>query len=122
MNCCERALAGIVRNDMRFGSLSVLVLLFVCGCASTPKPSPKEVDTQPLVPGDCISAVFNLYSPNQMSQSFVVDSSGDISLFWVGKLHVAGLTLQEAKQQIEDSCRPIDIPPLRVSVRRCQRE
>jgi len=109
---------SIVRICVRFGSLFALVFLLICGCVSTQKLEPMKIDTKPLAPGDCIVVVFELEEP--LRRQFVIDSSGDVSLFYVGEIHLAGLTPYQAAQRIYGAYVPKYYLGLNVSVTRCQ--
>jgi protein involved in polysaccharide export with SLBB domain len=102
-----------------FGSLFALALLLMCGCVSTQKPEPMKVDKEPLAPGDCIVVVFDLERP--LRQLFIIDASGNVSLFYIGEIHLAGLTPKQAAQRIYDAYVPKENLFFQVSVRRCQR-
>ena len=105
---------------MRLGISSLLGLLLMCGCVSTQKPQPMKVDTEPLAAGDCIFVVFQLEEPLRKPQQFIIDSSGDISLLYVGEIHLTGLTPKQAAQRIYDAYVPKCFSMMNVSVRRCQ--
>jgi protein involved in polysaccharide export with SLBB domain len=49
----------------------------------------------------------------------VIDSSGDINLVYISKLHVAGLTLQQATLAIKNAYVPKYYSYMYVFIRRC---
>ena len=73
-----------------------IALLWLCGCAVTPKPV-VSVDSTALVAGDCIVILI----PDAGPMFCVLDSSGDIAFPLLHKLHLAGLTLEQTKSLIE---------------------
>ena len=103
-----------------------LVAVLLCGCAH-PTPSFQTiptVDNTPLAPGDCIRVVSGVVETAVGGlPTYVLDSSGDISMPHVSRLHLAGLTLQQAAEQIEHAYASGDENQNRfymVSVKRCR--
>jgi len=109
----------MVVTRMRLGISSLLALLLVCGCVSTQKPQRREVDNRPMAPGDCVSVLIEL--PNAQgifTQSRLLDPSGDVSLLYIGTIHLADLTPPQAEKQIHDAYLAY-YKELFVTVRRC---
>lgn len=82
---------------MRIGIYTLLLMLV--GCASAPQRVLTNRHT--LGSGDRLRIVIT----NRESPEFyqAVDTSGDISMPLAGKLHVSGMTLEEAAKGIEDA-------------------
>lgn len=96
---------------MRLGICTLLLL--VIGCTSTP---PRVVtDEHPLMVGDrLVIVITNREGPDIRE---VVDASGNISMPFVGKLQVAGMTMQQAARAIEARYFPSCFrEPIRVSL------
>jgi len=110
---------------MRPSMFCLVVAVLLCGCAhptQTFQPVP-TVDNTPLAPGDCIMVVSGVGgSAAGEPPRYVLDSSGDISMPQASRLHLAGLTLQQAAEQIKHAYAPGDQNQNRfymVSVKRC---
>jgi protein involved in polysaccharide export with SLBB domain len=106
---------------MRARILYLVVLLLLSGCASAPKPAP--VDNIPLAPGDCIALFVHAPSAQKdddTPQFYIVNASGDVSLPYFSKMHLEGLTLEQAGQRIREAYVPNYFHELIVSVRRCR--
>lgn len=99
---------------MRLLTSSLLSLVLICGCVS-PRPQVPEREVA-LRPGDRILVQFANHPGLEVRQ--VVDPGGDISLPFVVKLHVAGMTLQQVRDAVVAAYQPIE-RPLEVSVFRC---
>jgi len=102
-------------------TLCLVLLLLLSGCASGPKPA--LVDNAPLTPGDCVAIIFDLDSADLADlrlKFYMLDSSGDVSFPVISKIHLAGLTLEQARQRIKDACVPKYFREVDVSVRRCR--
>lgn len=80
---------------MRIGICTLLLLLV--GCASAPQRV--VTDEHTLGAGDHLRIVITNRECPEIRQ--VVDTSGDISMPLAGKLHVAGMTLEQAAKTIE---------------------
>lgn len=111
-----------------FCFLTALALL-LCGCAHPQQPvetvdNVPVVDSTPLAAGDCITVAFNVGGPlagKPKATTYVLDSSGDISMPHVSKLHLGGLTLQQAAEQIEQANVPNEQDRFHIaSVKRCR--
>jgi len=101
---------------MRIKIFAVLGLFLLCGCISSPKRV--EIDAKPLAPDDCVAIVIEIEDSTTVFR--VVDSSGDISVPYVGNLHLAGMTVQQAKDRIYHELVPKYYSWMQVSVRRCR--
>jgi protein involved in polysaccharide export with SLBB domain len=102
---------------MRFLATTLLLLFVMYGCASHPSMQPPSEEL--LRSGDCLLIEF----PKRETPGIrrVIDSSGDIDMPLLGKLHLAGLTLQQAQTLIETAYRGGGpILPVYVSVSRCR--
>ena len=96
---------------MRLG-ICTLLMLWV-GCASTPQ----RLGTDDLLLGSGDHLVIVITNRECPDIRGVVDSSGDISMPFVGKLHVAGLTLGQASKTIETAYFPSCFrEPIKVSL------
>ena|SRR6185437_1422569 len=86
--------------SMRLGIFALLFLLV--GCASAP---PRVVTDEHLLGvGDrLVIVIINRESPDIRE---AVDASGSISMPFVGKLHVAGMDLEQAARTIETAYFP----------------
>jgi protein involved in polysaccharide export with SLBB domain len=92
-------------------SFSMPLFLLLCSCASQPRQAP--VSELALRSGECVAVHFTNRSGPEVRQ--VIDRAGDISLPFVGKLHVAGMTPQQVEREILAAYQPIE-RPLEVSV------
>ena len=86
-----------------------LLLLFILSC-SAPRPQPSVIN-----PGDRL--LFQYITLADTSQEILhVDSAGDISLPVYGKLHVAGMTLEQAGNAVHDCYTPHAMRQFKVSL------
>jgi protein involved in polysaccharide export with SLBB domain len=85
---------------MRIALSTLFSLLVLCGCMSRREQALQAERT--LAPGDCI-IVDGAHRDHTVGPEHhhVIDSAGDISLFLLGRFHVAGLTLRQAQERIE---------------------
>jgi hypothetical protein len=97
-------------NLMVLGFLSVAAIL--TGCAS----GRSQASALAVRSGECLLVQFTNRSVPEMRE--VVDAGGNISLPYVGKLHVSGLTLQEVREAILTAYQTVE-RPLEISVGRC---
>src|SRR6185312_4530253 len=114
----NRIQGSLVVISMLLGNLLILNLMLVCGCVSARKVPATAIDIKPLTPGECIVVTLIQDATDDQDMPQVLDSSGDVSLFYVGKIHLAGLTPNEAQKQIHDAYVPMCFSWLNVSVRR----
>src|SRR3569833_47145 len=94
---------------MRLGFPFLLALLLTCGCVSPQKPSLREADNIPLAPGDCIAILIEPLSADgvdELTKFFQLDSTGDVSLMYVGKIHLADLTPKQAARRVHEAYVP----------------
>jgi hypothetical protein len=89
--CC-----GSFGMNVRSFTLSLMLLVLVCGCASRSL-HVTEGDGG-IRPGDCV--VVELPGQSTPDIRRVVDADGDLSLPFVGTLHVGGMTLPALRQAI----------------------
>jgi protein involved in polysaccharide export with SLBB domain len=105
--------------------LIILNLGFTFGCRSLP-PQSSEFHQGTLARGDCLIIVLSSErisaEPNSATVQFTgsIDSTGDITLPLIGKLHVLGLTLNESKILINSAIVPRE-SEVSVFVTRCEK-
>jgi protein involved in polysaccharide export with SLBB domain len=87
---------------MRFHTSIIVASFFLCGCASCQRHPTKSMvysgETR-LGPGDCI--IVDSAHRTGAPLRYVIDSAGDISAPYLGKVRVAGLTVSEAARHLE---------------------
>ena len=108
---------------MRLGNSLLLAVVLICGCAAPHKPPETEVDNRPLAPGDCVVIFVDPLSAegnDNVKRFFLLDPSGDVSLLYVGKIHLAGLTPYQAAKRIHEAYVPEFYKGLNIIVRRCR--
>ena len=91
-------------------ALCVLFIGSVVGCASHPRKA------ELINLGDCLLLSFRL--PGLAPETYVVDAAGDISLSDIGKVHVAGLTSEQAEGVLHDRYL-FAMRPVFVSISKC---
>jgi len=91
---------------MRLRDSFLPTLLLLYGCVSSPVQPLKEVDNKPLAPGDCIAVSLVQDGMDEKPKVYLLDSAGDVSLLFIPKIHLAGLTPNKAEQQIYDAYVP----------------
>jgi protein involved in polysaccharide export with SLBB domain len=99
---------GIMR-----ASTAILLLALLCGCASRPQQA--SVAEPLLRSGDCL--LFHVQFDSSSGIRRVVNSTGDVSLPDIGKLHVAGMTVEQVSQAIMERYLPRVVH--RIEVSRC---
>ncbi len=72
------------------------VSLLWCGCVSNPR---QTATSARLVPGDCV--VIDAAHRTGREKRYEIDSAGDISMPFLGKVRLAGLTLAQAEERLE---------------------
>ena len=101
-------------TTMRTATSTSLLFLLLCGCAS--RPPLTAIPEHSLRSGDHLLVVFTRGNQSGEILQFI-DPAGDISLPFAGKLHVAGMTSQQARQRIKTAYQACCWPPfLEVSV------
>jgi|SRR5687767_6872303 len=96
------------------------LILFLLGCASTPPTKTltafQSTSDSQVRSSDHLLIVIKMREALEVRQ--VVDANGDISIPLVGKLRVAGMSLQAAATAIESAYQPQCFGKLRISVTR----
>src|SRR4051812_11246490 len=101
---------------MRLRTSTLVCLLLLSGCMSRSQ-HVVEAQLYKVANGDCLHLAFK-YSGSEIR--LVVDSAGDISPPFVAKVHVAGLSLQEAQMRIQKQYDATEsFTPVEVAVSRC---
>jgi protein involved in polysaccharide export with SLBB domain len=81
---------------------TILLLVLFCACATQHRQP--AVSDSGVRPGDCL--IFQVEQSSDFGIRRVVDSTGDISLPDIGTLHVAGMTLEQVAQAVDDRYAP----------------
>jgi protein involved in polysaccharide export with SLBB domain len=115
------AIAARVGTNMKANwMLGTLVLLCFCGCRSD---KPQQASSEKALQiGDCLVVQFDIDNgQDKTTTEKVMDRDGNIVLPDVGKIHIAGMRLQEVGPAIERALfSPAIFHHVEVAVTRCK--
>jgi protein involved in polysaccharide export with SLBB domain len=117
-----RRLSSELLESVNANLLTLLCVVMMCGCASRPK-FKKFPDSDLIAPGHCVILSFIDVNRHFPEARLTVDAAGNVLLpDDFGKVHVGGLTLEQAKLEIRKAFEPYTVrwrPTFHIDVSRC---